>query len=78
MRINNNKKINNLKIFLLVIFNMSEFEKPKGYKNINSSSSSVTQHNKSIITNLYENVSFYLERFSDIVSDFFNQNLVSH
>ena len=57
---------------------MSDFEKPKGYKNINSSSSSVTQHNKSIVTNLYENVSFYLERFSDIVSDFFNQNLVSH
>lgn len=54
------------------------FEKPKGYKNINSSSSSVKQHNKSIVTNLYENVSFYLERFSDIVSVFFSQNLVSH
>ena len=57
---------------------MSEFVKPQRYKNINSSSSSVTQHNKSIITNLYENVSFYLDRFSNIVSEFFSQNLVSH
>ena len=77
MRINNNKKINNLKIFLLVIFNMSDFEKPKGYKNINSSST-VKQQSRSIVSNIYENVSFYLDRFSDIVSEFFNQNLVSH
>ena len=57
---------------------MRDFGKPAGYKNIHSSSSSVTQHNKSIITNLYENVSFYLDRFSNIVSEFFSQNLVSH
>jgi hypothetical protein len=63
---------------LLVIFNMSDFEKPKGYKNINSSSSTVKHPDKSIVSNIYENVSFYLDRFSDIVSDFFNQNLVSH
>ena len=56
---------------------MSDFEKPKGYKNINSSST-VNQQSRSIVSNIYENVSFYLERFSDIVSDFFNQNLVSH
>ena len=57
---------------------MSDFEKPKEYKNINSSSSTVKQPNKSVVSNLYENVSFYLEKFSDIVSDFFNQNLMSH
>ena len=56
---------------------MRDFGKPAGYKNIHSSST-VKQSNKSIVSNLYDNVSFYLDRFSNIVSEFFSQNLMSH